>query len=708
MQALGNIFKTAKRQIHGEADSESSIPKFGSLLESNKVLDLSYQRNLDAKCAKALAFALTYDEFCSELNMSGTSLGPSNASELARALLKNKTLRTLNLMGNNLGDDGARDFAKVLEKNDTITDLGLRYNKIGPAGTVQLAEALRDNRQVTALDLRQNAIGRDGVLALAGTLQAHPTLLALDMSYNSLGADAGLLAGVFGSGAGGLTSLNISRNGIGASTFCLLFEALLASPNKTLQSLHMAFNEMGSEGAQSLEGLLKTNACLTDLDVRANKINKQSCIDLMDSLTANDTVQSIDLRDNEIDDDVVEAMCVAVEHNTQIRNVPVDPREIDEMLADRLRDNLDGNSNLVVALGELQTDTDTTKVPLVLETLEATETGMKQRSVLDFSNRSPSPIHSRSPSPFRPQTMLQIGLTALAPVDSYTTPYRYLPNTVSGLALKGNFLGKPGALQVAAVVVSHGGSLTSLDLSQTQLGPAGSKIISEILRTDESITHLDIGHNRIGGCTNAAKALGSLLQNLSQNTVLTSLSVPGNCLGNDGLLYVARLLLCNSTLTAVDARRNKITDLGARHIAAALMSNHAVVSLNLSVNSIGFDGADWLSQALRPTAGRCQLDGVFLSKYHSYCPWPRANPRPNHTLTDLDLSGNNLEKEAKELLREMVSCAPVWTFLQMETHKENLTGYEKWQIQGNEQLQLRKRGMAPFLALAADPAVREL
>lgn len=110
----------------------------------------------------------------------------------------------------------------------------------------------------------------------------------------------------------------------------------------------------------------------------------------------------------------------------------------------------------------------------------------------------------------------------------------------------------------------EGNAVSSLDLSNRQLCDIG--ILVKALKSNTSITTLDLSHNALGGC---------------------------------GAEQVADILSCNSSIVSVDLSWNGMGPRSASHIAEALMSTTSLTCLNLSTNVLGNAGASCLVDCVK-------------------------------------------------------------------------------------------------------------
>ncbi|KAF9557117.1 hypothetical protein EC968_007796 [Mortierella alpina] len=96
-----------------------------------------------------------------------------------------------------------------------------------------------------------------------------------------------------------------------------------------------------------------------------------------------------------------------------------------------------------------------------------------------------------------------------------------------------------------------------------------------------------------------AKEFGILAKTLKINSILTTLNLWGNWLGDKEAQALSEALKTNSTLTTLGLRYNSIGDKGAQALSEALKTNCSLTTLHLTSNWFGDNGAQALSEALK-------------------------------------------------------------------------------------------------------------
>lgn len=134
--------------------------------------------------------------------------------------------------------------------------------------------------------------------------------------------------------------------------------------------------------------------------------------------------------------------------------------------------------------------------------------------------------------------------------------------------------------------------LTELRLGINQLGPQGARSIAEVLNLTLLKT-LIIRYNHIGN-----EGLNHLCIAMQKNHTITALHLPSCKITENGADDLSAVLQMNNTLLSLDLRDNFLESAGTERIASGLRQNSTLTYLDLNGNSIGDHGVRQLSQAL--------------------------------------------------------------------------------------------------------------
>ncbi|KAG0340547.1 hypothetical protein BG005_003180, partial [Podila minutissima] len=154
-------------------------------------------------------------------------------------------------------------------------------------------------------------------------------------------------------------------------------------------------------------------------------------------------------------------------------------------------------------------------------------------------------------------------------------------STLTNLDLAGNAIGDDGA-QALAEALKTNSTLITLDLAGNSVGDNGAQVLAEALKTNSTLTSLNLMNNSIG-----FKGTLALTLTRNVNSTLTTLNLQSNSIRDNTVLALSEAFQTNPTLTTLDLANNSIGVNGAQVLAEALKTNSILTTLNLQSNSIG-------------------------------------------------------------------------------------------------------------------------
>ncbi|KAH7054780.1 hypothetical protein BKA57DRAFT_434420 [Linnemannia elongata] len=220
----------------------------------------------------------------------------------------------------------------------------------------------------------------------------------------------------------------------------------------------------------------------------------------------------------------------------------------------------------------------------------------------------------------------------------------------------GRFGGKEFGMLVEAIKANS--ILTTLNLDHNSIGDNGAQALSEALKTNSTLTTLNLYSNKIG--PNGAQALSEALKT---NSTLTTLNLEDNSIGDNGAQALSEALKSNSTLTTLNLSWNSIGDNGAQALSEALKTNSTLTTLNLVSNSIGDNGAQALSEALKTNSTLTTLNLEDNSIGPNGAQALSEALKTNSTLTTLNLVGNSIGPNGAQALSEALKTNSTLTIM---------------------------------------------
>ncbi|XP_078391365.1 NACHT, LRR and PYD domains-containing protein 3-like isoform X1 [Cetorhinus maximus] len=274
------------------------------------------------------------------------------------------------------------------------------------------------------------------------------------------------------------------------------------------------------------------------------------------------------------------------------------------------------------------------------------------------------------------------------------------------LRLTENNLGDSGVKLLSAALRNPGCKIQELDLRNNNLTDSCAEDLSSAVSTNQSLTDLDLGRNRLGD--SGVKLLSVGLRNLDCkiqrlglwgtdltdscaedlatvfNRSLTDLDLGYNNLGDSGVkrLSVA-LRRPDCKIQKLNLWDTKLTDSCAEDLASVF--NRSLTDLNLGYNKLGDSGVKRLSVALRGSDCKMQKLHLWDNRLTDSCAEDLASAlSTNQSLTDLDLGFNSFSDQSVPALRRLILTCRTLNLIKLrgnqfsrngENQLESLQGY---------------------------------
>ncbi|OMJ80873.1 hypothetical protein SteCoe_18776 [Stentor coeruleus] len=165
------------------------------------------------------------------------------------------------------------------------------------------------------------------------------------------------------------------------------------------------------------------------------------------------------------------------------------------------------------------------------------------------------------------------------------------------LNLSKNSIGEQGLYYLARVLKKNT-SIVSVDISSNDIGIEGSSQFFDILRDNESIVSISIAsleglhRNRLG-----ILGADSISNYLRYNKVLTHLNISDTSIGKEGFEHIIQGLAHNKTLVSLDISNNGFSYHSLDDFCSSLITTN-LKELNLSGNKIGNKGSEIFAKLL--------------------------------------------------------------------------------------------------------------
>ncbi|XP_042547702.1 NACHT, LRR and PYD domains-containing protein 14 [Dipodomys spectabilis] len=205
------------------------------------------------------------------------------------------------------------------------------------------------------------------------------------------------------------------------------------------------------------------------------------------------------------------------------------------------------------------------------------------------------------------------------------------------LCLAENVLGNNGVNPISVALLKPQCTLQSLVLRNCHFTSQGSRCLSISLLQNKSLTHLDMGSNRLedegvitlwnlirqpscnlqdlelNGCALTRACCLDLASSILNSPNLRSLDLGNNKLQNEGMQILCNTLrhsYCN--LECLGLEQCGLTSVCCEDLSSSLLNNQRLIKMNLSQNNLGSKGIRILCEVLR--SPECKLQVLGLSK----------------------------------------------------------------------------------------------
>ena len=392
---------------------------------------------------------------------------------------------------------------------------------------------------------------------------------------------------------------------------------LFSLKNEAIASFTHQQSWIKNFGAKALGRCLQSFRYLTHLKFRGDFICIEGAVALAEVIRASRSLTHLCLRGAGISDLEVTVIANALQSNCTLTHLSLAQNQIHDLGAIVLANSLNSNRSLQY---------------VDLSDNDVGDSGAQELARILRSNSS--------------LTFLDLGKTSSSansekPVVILDSDFEIRQHLV-----RGELIGASGASSLARALRSNR-SLTYLDLSFNEIWEAGFAALGEVLQANCTLSHLFLCGNAMGDSGTA-----SLGEGLKSNRSLTRLYLTENGIGDPGAEALGKAMQSNHSLTHLNLQVNRIGDLGAAALASALESTGIQLThLDLALNKISCVGAEALAKALESNSSLKALElGSNAIGSSGASSFGKAL-RSNRTLTHLIVSGNNItESGAVELV----------------------------------------------------------
>ncbi|XDV23338.1 hypothetical protein PO909_027944, partial [Leuciscus waleckii] len=671
--------------------TEESCSALTSVLSSDssslKDLDLS-NNNLKDSGVKLFSDGLKENCKLEKLSLSDCSITEEGYKALASALRSNPShLIELDLTGNDPGQSGVNELLDVQQKPDCkltirflspeaekvcqnltnvlgenlllLRELNLNECQLGHSGLKKLVPVLEDKHcKLNRLILNNTHVTEDDCNALATALNLNPSnLKELDLGCSIL-RDSGMkiISSLFANVECRLVKLKLNHTCITEEGCAALASAFNSNPSNLIE-LDLSENKIGDSGVTQVSSLLGNSQCtLQILRLSDCSITEEGYKALASALRSNPShLIELDLRGNDPGQSGVKKLNNLLQDpDCQLKTLRILGPAADEA-CQYVRGIVGKNPLLLRKLNLSKRKLGDTRVNQLAALLQDKHCKLNK---LMLNNNS----------------ITEEGCAAL------TSAFNSNPSNLIELDLSGNKLGNSGIMKICPLLKNAQCRLEKLKLSDCSITEEGYKALASALTSTLShLIELDLRGNDPGQsgvkqlldvsqktdckvtlrflkCPAAEEACEYLTEVLGKSPLLlTELNLSEDTLGDlDGEKLSALLMDTHSKVEKIKLNNCELTEKSCSVLATVLSSKTILKEINLNNSRLLDSGVKEICEGLKNPV--CELKILKLSNCYlteeSCSALASVLSSGSISLTDLDLSNNNLQDLGVKLLSD--------------------------------------------------------
>lgn len=526
----------------------------------------------------------------------------------------------------------------IIDAKDVVVSIDAASNTITSAGLIGFLRALESAPllSVCNFSFENNSIDDEGAAFALEFVQNHASITSFQLSGNP--AEASTLDEVsnhlsgrnrHAGGEGSVTAMDYS------STFGqlnLTDFALALEKNPNVETIDISNCELGDHGADLVGQLIADKHCLKRLAMSSNRIGVHGIRGFFENsnLKAHPSLEVLVLNNNKLSDEAARVLVEILKTNHHISQVEVTDNGITQSAREQLQRSLFLNRQplaLKLAFFALQ-DNDSAVQDVNFQWEDNMEESanflgpaLKNNKTLEFLNLGNCSLGDQGPASIAPSLRVN--------------------STLRFLGLPNNGITSTGAIALAAALACNTG-LTEINLANNRIDDVGARALVDAMQTNATLTSLNVEHNDISDelmteleglvtVNQAPRGVKTVLPQIEANaadlTTIDFSQFDGDRFHNDASARVlSQALMANTVVTTLDLSSNAIGDIGANFIADVIATNKVLKVLRIAQNNLTDRGVAVIAEALLE----------------------------NDTLEELDIRQNKLSDASGEVLLNML------------------------------------------------------
>ena len=576
-------------------------------VSSLKVLDLN-NNNTSGIIADDLAAVIDHNSL-QKLRLAKNDLR-SCASTILQSLSKITTLTHLNLSGNDMSEGVAYFLASAIASNSSLEDLRLTDNRLTTSGIVTIAKSLSNISTLKYLSVQNNLISEEAADSIASVIKINTGIGELYIGNNKLGAGALKIIRALKE-VSSLKVLDLNNN----NTSGIIADDLAAViDHNSLQKLWLANNDLRSCASTILQSLSKITT-LTHLNLSGNDMSEDVAYFLASAIASNSSLEDLILTDNRLTTSGIVTIAKSLSNISTLKYLIVHSNLISEEAADSIASVIKINTGIEeLYLGNNKLGAGALKIIRALKEVSSLK-------VLDLGNNNTSGI---------------IADDLAAVIDH---------NSLQKLWLANNDLRSCASTILQSL--SKITTLAELDLSGNDMSEGVADFLASAIASNSSLEYLRLTDNRL-----TTSGIVTIAKSLSNISTLKYLSVQSNLISEEAADYIASVIKINTGIGELYLGNNKL-GVGALKIIRALKEVSSLKVLDLDNNNTSGIIADDLATVIDHNS----LQKLWLANndLRSCASTILQSLSKITTLTQLNLSGNDMSEEVADFLISVIS-----------------------------------------------------